>query len=55
MSQENIEIVRRSVEAFARNDWDDAVSNFDPDVEWVEMPSLGPDASTYRGTEELAA
>ena len=22
-------------------------------VAWVEMPSLGPDASTYTGTEEL--
>jgi uncharacterized protein len=53
MSQENVEIVRRGVEALARNDWDTILAGCDPDVEWVEMPSLGPDAATYTGTEEL--
>jgi ketosteroid isomerase-like protein len=53
MSQENVEVVRRGVEAFVRNDWDTAFADCAPDVEWVEMPSLGPDASTYTGTEEL--
>jgi ketosteroid isomerase-like protein len=64
MSQENVEIVRRSVDAFARGagqtgttagDWDRALAEYSPDVEWVEMPSLGPDAATYRGHEELRA
>src|SRR6185295_19100600 len=53
MSQENVEIVRRGVEALARNDWDTILAGCDPDVEWVEMPSLGPDVATYTGTEEL--
>jgi ketosteroid isomerase-like protein len=53
MSQENVEIVRRAAEAFVRNDWGTAFADSAPDVEWVEMPSLGPDASTYTGTEEL--
>jgi ketosteroid isomerase-like protein len=53
MSQENVEIVRRGAEAFARNDWDGALAAFDPGVEWVEMPSLGPDASNYTGIEQL--
>jgi ketosteroid isomerase-like protein len=53
MSQENVEIVRRSVEALARNDWDTFLAGFDSDVEWVEIASLGPDAAAYTGTEEL--
>ena len=48
-----MEIVRRSAEAFASNDWDTALAEYAPDVEWVEMPSLGPDAASYTGTEEL--
>jgi ketosteroid isomerase-like protein len=53
MSEENVEIVRRGAEAFVRNQWDTAFADCAPDVQWVEMPSLGPDASTYTGTEEL--
>jgi uncharacterized protein len=53
MSRENVEVVRRGFEAFARNDWDAAMASFDPSVAWVEMPSLGPDASSYTGIEEL--
>ena len=33
MSQENVEIVKRSYEAFNRRDWDRARELFDPDVE----------------------
>jgi ketosteroid isomerase-like protein len=53
MSEENVEIVRSGVEAAARNDWNAAMASVDPNVEWVEMPSLGPDASSYTGVEEL--
>jgi ketosteroid isomerase-like protein len=53
MSQENVEIVRSSVEAAVRNDWNAAMASVDPNVAWVEMPSLGPDASSYTGIEEL--
>src|SRR4051794_37925760 len=53
MSQENVEIVRAGVEAAARNDWNAAMVSVDPNVSWEEMPSLGPDASTYTGIEEL--
>jgi ketosteroid isomerase-like protein len=52
MSQENVEIVRRAFEAAVREDWTSALAAFDLDVEWVEMPSLGPDASTYTGFQE---
>jgi ketosteroid isomerase-like protein len=53
MSQENVEIVRRSADAFSRGDWDGALANYHPDIEWMEMPSLGPDASTYTGRKQL--
>jgi uncharacterized protein len=53
MSQQNVEIVRSGLEAAARNDWNAAMASVDPNVEWVEMPSLGPDASSYTGVEEL--
>ena len=32
MSRENVEIVRRQTEAYARGDWEEAMSFFDPDV-----------------------
>jgi ketosteroid isomerase-like protein len=53
MSQENVEIVRQALESGLRDDWGTAAAAFDPAVEWVEMPSLGPDASTYTGIEQL--
>ena len=53
MSRENVEVVRRSAEAFARDDWETISALVDAEVIWEETPSLGPDASTYRGMEEL--
>ena len=35
MSQENVEIVRRALEAFARGGLDAALSFYDPDVTWA--------------------
>jgi ketosteroid isomerase-like protein len=32
MSRENVEIVRRQTEAYARGDWEEAMSHFDPEV-----------------------
>jgi ketosteroid isomerase-like protein len=48
MSEENIAIVRRVLEAFARQDVDAQLAMFDPDVELHEWPE-GPDPGTYRG------
>ena len=53
MSQENVEVVRRSAEAFARDDWEAISALVDAEVIWEETPSLGPDPSTYRGMQEL--
>jgi ketosteroid isomerase-like protein len=46
MSQANVEVVRRAVEAFNRREM--LLEFLDPDVEWIE-DSRYPDAQTYRG------
>ena len=53
MSQENVELARRGVEAYVAGDWETWFEGFDPEIEWEEMPGLGPDASVYRGIEEV--
>jgi ketosteroid isomerase-like protein len=52
MSQENVEIVRRAIEAFSRGDLDAAVQDSDPDVEVDWSKSRGVEAGVYRGVEE---
>jgi ketosteroid isomerase-like protein len=51
MSQENAEVVRRMWEAFLRRDFEDALSAFDPDVEW-DGTNL-PDGGVSRGHEAV--
>ena len=55
MSQENVEAVRRGVEAFVAGDWKTWVEGIDADVEWEETAGLGPDAGIYRGIEDVRA
>ena len=52
MSRENVEIVRRSFEAFARGDLETAFSYHHPDTEWCTARDE-PDQQTYRGIEGL--
>jgi ketosteroid isomerase-like protein len=49
MSQENVEIVRRGYEAFARGDLKTAMEMFHSDVEWHDPDR--PGGGTYRGHE----
>ncbi|MEX2252731.1 MAG: nuclear transport factor 2 family protein [Thermoleophilaceae bacterium] len=53
MSRENVEIVRRGFEAFARGDIEAVLDSFDPEVEWSPAiaPILGVD--TVRGKDAL--
>jgi uncharacterized protein len=47
MSQENVEVVRRTFEAYNRGDFAEAVAELAPDVVWEigqELPALGPAA-----------
>jgi ketosteroid isomerase-like protein len=53
MSEENVELARRSLEAFAAGDWKTTSECIDPEVEWIETPGLGPDAAVYRGIQEV--
>ena len=48
MSQENVEIVRRGVDAFNRRDLAAIIRDFDQDGEWVEDHRY-PGAGTFRG------
>ncbi len=52
MSQENVEIVRQLLEAFARRDHERAFDFYDPDIEWdaTRIAETIPDlAGVYRG------
>jgi ketosteroid isomerase-like protein len=48
VSAENVEMVRRSMEAFARGDLDAFLAALDPDTEW-RTASDEPSPETYRG------
>lgn len=52
MSRENVEVVRRSFEAFARGDLEAAFAEHAPDSEW-RTASDEPDQETYHGREGL--
>jgi ketosteroid isomerase-like protein len=52
MPQDDIAtIFRHAMEAYSRGDYDAAVVNFDPAVEWSVHASVAPDATTYHGHE----
>jgi uncharacterized protein len=52
VSANNVEIVRRSLDAFARGDFDTAFAAHAPDTEW-RTAADEPDRRTYQGIEEL--
>jgi ketosteroid isomerase-like protein len=54
MSQENVDIVRRTLEAFERGGLDATLSFYDPDVTWV-VADDEPEAATLRGYDGLRA
>jgi ketosteroid isomerase-like protein len=52
MSEGNLKVVRRSLEAFASGDFETAFAAFDPHAEWKTAEDE-PDSRTLRGIEEL--
>ena len=52
MSQENVEVFKRGVEAYDVRDIDALLEDLDPDVEWqpVLQVLLGGEATVYRDT-----
>jgi len=55
MSQENVEIVRRSTDAYNRRDLDGILANWAPDAVLDWSNSRGLDAGVYRGQGEIRA
>jgi ketosteroid isomerase-like protein len=53
MSQENVEMVRRSIEMFNRGDLDALFRDADPEIEWHDQPEL-PGATVHHGAEAAA-
>jgi ketosteroid isomerase-like protein len=53
MSQENVEIVRRSYEAFLRSEWDQAAQLLDPDVELHGTVGGLSEGSVARGLQQI--
>jgi hypothetical protein len=49
MSQENVEVVKRSVEAFGRGDVDAFLGDLGDDVEIDMSEARGPYRGVYRG------
>ena len=52
MSESNLEVVRRSFEAFVRGDFATAFAAYDPSAEWTTAEDE-PDSRTYRGIDEV--
>ena len=52
MARETVELVRGSMEAFARGDFEEAFAAHAPDTEW-HTASDEPDAQVYRGIDGL--
>lgn len=50
MSQQDAETLRRAMEAYNRGDWDAALAEMHPEIEW-HAPAIVPDQGVYRGHE----
>jgi ketosteroid isomerase-like protein len=53
MSQENVEIVRRLIEQFNRDDYEAGIERWAPDAILDWSASQGPFAGVYRGRAEI--
>ena len=54
MSQENIEIVRRGIEAWNRHDIDAGLRFIAPEIEWMPASPAAVERAVYRGYDEVA-
>ena len=54
MSQENVELVRRTIDAYNRRDRDTLQALNHPDIEIDWSASIGPEPRIYRGREQAA-
>jgi ketosteroid isomerase-like protein len=54
MSRENVEVVRRQGEAYARGDWEEAMSLFDPDAV-LDISRYSAGGGVFHGHEGVRA
>jgi ketosteroid isomerase-like protein len=54
MSQENVDLVRRTIEAFNSGDWDASLEYMDEDIEWRAADAV-PDQDSYFGRDGVRA
>ena len=54
MSQENVEVVRRTVSALAAGDWQDVFETWDPQIEW-DFERDAVISGLHRGRDEVRA
>jgi ketosteroid isomerase-like protein len=54
MSEENVEIVRQTLEAFSDRDVDAASNHLAPDIEWEPASPTAVEHAVYRGRDEVA-
>jgi ketosteroid isomerase-like protein len=52
MSEENVEVVRAGLDAYARGDWDIALKDAAPDFEFDMSRAIGPQRGVY-GHEQM--
>jgi ketosteroid isomerase-like protein len=55
MSQENVETVRKLIEAWNQRDADRWLSYATPEIEWVPAGPAAVEGAVYRGREEVAS
>ncbi|HEV7462005.1 MAG TPA: nuclear transport factor 2 family protein [Solirubrobacteraceae bacterium] len=55
MSSENVEIVRKGIEAWNQHDADLWLSYAAPDVEWMPAGPAAVERTVYRGRDEVAS
>ena len=55
MSQENVEIVRKGIEAWNQHDADLWLSYAAPDIEWAPAGPAAVERTVYRGHDEVAS
>ncbi len=54
MSQENVEIVRKAIDAWNQRDADQALSYLAPEIEWLPAGPAAVERAVYRGYDEIA-
>ena len=55
MSQENVEVVRRGIEAWNRRDADLWMRYATPEIEWMPAGPAAVEGAVYRGYDEVAS